>query len=206
MQIYPLSNEIQLDAGAADRGDRFGGNTVDVPLSDETSLYAISDRRLAILLCMITTLLGFAIGGCSDDSAAKEIILKRDCLSELASQYQRFQTEQGRSPKDVTEFATFIEASIPRQQDPAAEQSASHEQTVVGEALKRLTNGDMMMLYDAVMFTDPAVDPTAILGFEAAVAGSGGYVVNVDGIASHKTAKAFAQQAKVATVEDSVPR
>ena len=206
MQIYPLATEIQVAAGSTDRSDRFVAGTVDVQPSVETSSYSIRDRRLAILLCLITTLIGFAIGGCSDDSAAKEIILKRDCLSELASQYQRFQTEHGKSPKDVIEFATFIQAGIPPQETPASEQSASHERKVVDEAVKRLSSGDMMMLYDAVLFTDPAVDPAAILGFEATVASSGGYVVNVEGVASHQTAKAFAMHPMVATVQQDVAR
>ncbi|GAA4452750.1 hypothetical protein [Novipirellula rosea] len=200
MRIYPLHNELQLDHGSADIHDGFAGESLGGKASSDIVAYPACDRRLAILLCMITTLIGFAIGGCSDDSAAKEILLKRGCLSELASQYRRFQTENGKSPKDVTEFATFIEASIPADQDPTTTQS-SGEIDILGESLRRLTEGDMMMLYNAVLFTDPAVDPTAILGFEAAVAGSGGYVVSVNGDSTHMNAKTFAQQAKVATVE-----
>ncbi|EMI21913.1 hypothetical protein RMSM_01156 [Rhodopirellula maiorica SM1] len=201
MRIYSLVNELLFQAGSADIQDGVVGEPIRGAASGETGTCTVGNRRLAIVLCLVTTLVGFAIGGCSDDSAAKEILLKRGCLSELASQYRDFQTEHGKSPEDVTEFAAFIKASMTPEQDPATTPSADGPTDITTEAYRRLTEGDMMMLYDAVLFTDPAVDPTAILGFEAAVAGSGGYVVAVNGDATHLSARTFAQHAKVATVE-----
>ncbi|GAA5510177.1 hypothetical protein [Novipirellula caenicola] len=200
MRIYSVDHELQFQAGSSELGDGGVCESVGRMPAGDTAACSSSDRRLAIMLCLITTLIGFAIGGCSDDSAAKEILLKRGCLSELASQYRRFQTEHGKSPGDVSEFAAFIEASIPSDDESATSSSTGDPTDLLSEAHRRLTEGDMMMLYDAVLFSDPGVDPTAILGFEAAVAGSGGYVVNVNGEATHMSARTFAQHAKVATV------
>ncbi|TWU22021.1 hypothetical protein Pla52o_30690 [Novipirellula galeiformis] len=196
MQTTNLSRELTLHTATPENEPVFIDLANDIAERSMAARCPLRARRSAVILCLLTTLVGFILGGCSDDSAAQEIRTRRACLVELASQYRLFQEQNGAAPENVGQFAEFINAKQP----PVTDSSAKSEANIVSESLIRLADGDMMLLYNGVPASDPAFDPEAILGFEATVPSSGGYVVTANGDAKHVSAKVFAESKKVATI------
>ncbi|MFG0262298.1 MAG: hypothetical protein ACF788_07900 [Novipirellula sp. JB048] len=158
-------------------------------------------RRSAVILCLLTSLVGFLVGGCGDDPVAQELQLRRACLVELGAQYRRFAAQQAAAPASVGAFAGFIAESRSPQIDAADQRQDDSSPDVVNEALIRLADGDILMIYNAVSTSDPNYDGEAILGYEAVVPQSGGYVVTADGEVKHLSAAGFADIPKTAALD-----
>lgn len=131
---------------------------------------------------MTTVVIGIVIcclDGCGDGGAADAIRKRRSNLQQLGVSYQAFLQENKRSAASAAELLSYMEPqkdAVPRMRD----------------AIISLEEGDITMIWNGQL-EDPGASAGFVLGFEAGVPSTGGYVVMGDGTVRLMTAKQFAE-------------
>ena len=141
--------------------------------------------RVLVLLCVFP-----AMQGCDDDSANR-IRIRKACLSSIYHGYDAYLGGHDVGPADVSSFADYL-AKLESSADPPVPEMIG-EQLVAEEVLARLREGEIVVIWSARYPPDDAPRANYLLAFEARTPGSGGYVVQADGLVKHVTAKEFGQ-------------
>jgi hypothetical protein len=118
------------------------------------------------LLCVLFFLLLAA--GCSDE-AAREVMMRKDCLENVGVAYRDFHAANDRSPTSINELASFMD------------ENAGDNSAVTTEAIKRLREGQIVMFWNAALKEITADSEQYVLGYEAPVSRTGGYLVTGGG-------------------------
>ncbi len=136
--------------------------------------------NLARLLSIVMTgIVVCCLGGCGDSGAADAIRKRRSNLHQLGIAYQSFHEGNQRSPANAIELLGFMQ--------PQAEDGPQ-----LRNAITSLEEGDVVMAWNGQI--DPAKNNADfVLGFEAGVPSTGGYVVMGDGTVRLMTAKDFSK-------------
>ncbi len=119
------------------------------------------------------------VGGCDDGGAADAIRKRRSNLQQLGIAYQGYYQDNKRSAANAAELLGFME--LQGEADPQ-----------VRDAITSLEEGDIVMAWGGRL-EDPATSAKFVLGFEAGVPSTGGYVVMGDGTVRLMTAKDFSE-------------
>ncbi|MEM8669945.1 MAG: hypothetical protein AAGG48_20630 [Planctomycetota bacterium] len=130
-------------------------------------------------------LLATLLVGCGDGGEA--VVKRRNVLGSLAKAYMDFGVVNQRSPSSTSELIEHMRA----------QPSASEEEL---EAASGLEEGDIVMNWDGDL-SKTAENGLYVLGFEAGVPGSGGYVVMADGMVQLMTRQDFSEARMVPEVE-----
>ena len=129
----------------------------------------------------VTTLLVLLITatlvGCGDGGEA--VLKRRSNLQQLGDAYLRFHTENGKSPKGASELIDFMSGG------------AEDEKTT--DAITALEEGDITMIWTANIYPEESENAKYLLGFEAGVPSTGGYVVMGDSQVKLMTGKDYAE-------------
>ena len=142
---------------------------------------------------LVHTLIFFLIfatfAGC-DDKGADRIRIRRACLQTIHHGYDSHVTAHGRGPADVDSFSDFM-----TKLDHATSTDAPAligETVVADEAIHRMKEVEIVVIWGARYPDDGRPLSKYLMAFEARTPGSGGYVVQADGLVKHVTAKEFA--------------
>lgn len=135
-----------------------------------------------------TVLLGavFLTAGCGDGGAADLVRMRRSNLATLGAAYLSYYQEQGESPTSVSALADYMKAS------------ASDPKTA--DAITALTEGDVIMIFDGQL-ADADNSAQRVIGFEAGVPATGGYVVMGDGKVRLMTIKDFSEASMISQAQ-----
>lgn len=117
--------------------------------------------------------------GCSDEKAANEVTMRKDCLANLGLVYHKYREENGRSPSSIDELAAYIQ------------QNSQPGDEVSSESIKRLKEADIVMFWDSELADDPAENEKYVLGYETGIPRSGGYMVTGGGSVMLVTPNSF---------------
>ncbi len=126
---------------------------------------------LAIAVCCLS--------GCGDDGAADAIRKRRSNLQQLGIAYLSYHEGNQRSPANANELLGFMK--------PQAEDDPQ-----MRDAITSLEEGDITMVWNGQLGI-AAATANDVLGFEAGVPSTGGYVVMGDGTVRLMTAKQFSE-------------
>jgi hypothetical protein len=117
--------------------------------------------------------------GCGDGGAADAIQKRRSNLQQLGIAYQRYHEGNQRSPADAIELLGFMKSQV--ENDPQ-----------LRDAIISLEEGDIVMAWDG-QINSATKNADFVLGFEAGVPSTGGYVVMGDGAVQLMTAKDYSK-------------
>lgn len=120
--------------------------------------------------------------GCGDGGAA--VAKRRNNLKSLGLAYHEFHAVHQRAPASAEELAEHMQSSS----------------TADSEAVKALEEGDIVMNFDGIL-SNAGENGLYVLGFEAGVPATGGYVVMADGMVQLMTGKEFSEATMIPTVE-----
>ncbi len=129
---------------------------------------------LAVILCQ---------AGCNSDRE-NAVRQRRTDLAELSLAYHAYQTKHGVAPSSAEQLSNHLLSSGP---DDASEND---------RVVESLTDGEIVMVWNAV-FGENA--DQSLLGYEARVPRSGGYIVTVSGKVQLVTAKQFGNMTVIST-------
>ncbi len=139
-----------------------------------------------LYLCLLL-IIPFVVG-CSNEDALK-VAKRRSNLSQAGMSYHLFFSKHGQAPADAKQLCEFMTA-------------ASADDSATADAVNSLTEMDVMMIWNGSL-GDANENAKYVLGFEASVPGSGGYIVKGDGFVELVTAKQFSAMKTIPQVETS---
>ena len=146
----------------------------------------LKSKSLPVLL-----LLGIVVcclGGCGDGGAADAIRKRRSNLQQLGTFYLSYLQENQRTAANARELLDYMG------------QAADGDPPVL-DAVTSLEEGDIVIIWDGQL-DEPAKNAELVLGFEAGVPSTGGYVVMADATVQLMTAKQFAESTLVTPAEE----
>lgn len=116
--------------------------------------------------------------GCGDGGAGDLIRKRRSNLETLGAAYRAYCQDHGASPANSGELVEFLQ--------PQAGESKTDD------AITALVEGDVTMIFGG-QFDPAAQNDQYVIGFEAGVPATGGYVVMGDGQVQLMTVKNFSE-------------
>lgn len=119
------------------------------------------------------------LGGCGDGGAADAIRKRRSNLQQLGTFYLSYRQEHQRAAASASELLDYMR------------QTATNNPPVL-DAITSLEEGDIVLVWNGQL-DDPAKHAESVLGFEAGVPSTGGYVVMADATVQLMTAKEFSE-------------
>jgi hypothetical protein len=138
--------------------------------------------KVFVLILLVSPVL--VASGCGDGGAA--VAQRRSNLHEVGLAYLRFASDQRRSPTDASELAEFMRSELA-------------DEPRVQEAIVRLEEGDVVVIWNGDL-GDASANARYVLGFEAGVPATGGYVVMGDGVIRLMTSKDYSQATVLPTL------
>lgn len=142
-------------------------------------------HRITILHLLLLGIL-CPLMGCGSSEAEDLVRKRRSNLQLLGEAYLSYHQTNGRSPANAAELAEFMQ--------PAASDAKT------ADAIKALTEGDVTMIFNGQLGS-AAENAGLVLGFEAGVPATGGYVVMGDGSYQLMTIKKFSEASLIPNSE-----
>jgi hypothetical protein len=139
------------------------------------------------IFCTVVCLLCLTLG-CGDGGSGAAILKRRSNLETLGAAYLAYHEANGKSAANATDLAGFMA------------QSATDPKT--SDAITSLTEGDIRMIFNAEL-GESAENARRVLGFEAGVPATGGYVVMGDGTVRLMTVKDYSEASLVAVSNET---
>ncbi len=105
--------------------------------------------------------------------------MRKACLAKLGIAYHGFHTARGRAPAGIDELVSYLK------------ESSQENDEVSSESAKRLSEGAIVMYWNAALHDDGDENEKYVLGFEAAVPRNGGYLITGGGTVVLVTGTSF---------------
>lgn len=139
--------------------------------------------KCLVSIMLVLSLL--AVSGCGDGGAA--VLKRRSNLDQLAAAYTGFVETHGKTPANATELSEFMRSGLP-------------DIPPIQDAIVSLEEGDVVMIWNGDL-GDTGSTSAYVLGFEAGVPATGGYVVMGDGVVRLMTAKDYSEATMLPTAD-----
>lgn len=136
---------------------------------------------------ILLAIFGLTICGCDANSAREKLSLMK-----IGLLYHEFYAANDRGPKDLAELKSFT---------PPAYSGVGGDDEILADAFKKIDQGEIIVVWNAKLFSDGDKNSPFILVYEKEVPTKGGLMVDAGCAINEVTAKQFAKMEMIPQAE-----